>query len=149
MTPVNAKILEKLLIESNYDVTETEFLVDGFTNGFDIEYHGDLNRKDTSKNILFTIGDGNIMWEKIMKEVKNGRYAGPFDSIPFDSYIQSPIGLVPKAGGKTRLIFHLSYDFKNTGNPSVNACTPKELCSVKYNDIDNVMENCFASLQTW
>ena len=45
-----------------------------------------------------------------MKEVKEGRYAGPFESIPFDSYIQSPIGLVPKDGGKdTRLIFHLSY----------------------------------------
>ena len=37
-----------------------------------------------------------------MKEVKLGRVAGPFLKVPFDNYIQSPIGLVPKAGGGTR-----------------------------------------------
>ena len=46
-----------------------------------------------------------------MKEVKVGRYCRPFEQIPYANYIQSPIGLVPKAGGKMRLIFHLSYDF--------------------------------------
>ena len=48
-----------------------------------------------------------------MKEIKERRYAGPFmkENFPFVNYIQSPIGLVPKAGNKTRLIFHLSYDF--------------------------------------
>ena len=71
-----------------------------------------------------------------MDEVQVGRFAGPFSDIPYkDTYIQSPIGLVPKAGNKTRLIFHLSYTFKN-GNKSVNYHTPKELCSVKYNDLD-------------
>ena len=80
-----------------------------------------------------------------MKEVKAGCFAGPFDEIPFDEYIQSPIGLVPKAGNKTHLIFHLSYDFKDSGNRSVNTCTPKELYSVKYNDIDCAIQNCFAS----
>ena len=48
-----------------------------------------------------------------MKEVQVGRFAGPsdLDNLPFDSFIQSPVGLVPKAGNKTRLIFHLSFDF--------------------------------------
>ena len=45
--------------------------------------------------------------------------------------MQSPIGLVPKDNGaKTRLIFHLSYDFKREANEkrnSVNYYTPSEV----------------------
>ena len=48
------------------------------------------------------------MWSKVMKEVKGGLYADPFEKPPFDNFIQSPIGLVPKDHGtKTRVIFHL------------------------------------------
>ena len=43
---------------------------------------------------------------------------------------QSPIDLVPKAGNKTRLIFHLSYDF-NDEDRSLNYHTPEEMCTVK------------------
>ena len=75
-----------------------------------------------------------------MKEVKAGCYAGPYDSIPFDNFIQSPIGLLPKANGKTRLIFHLSYQFsEQEDGRSVNKCMPKEWCSVKYNDLDDAV----------
>ena len=56
-----------------------------------------------------------------MKEVRLKRVAGPFKEIPFESFIQSAIGLVPKAGSdKTRLIFHLSYKFNSDGLESVN-----------------------------
>ena len=72
-----------------------------------------------------------------MKEVDLGRVAGPFKEVPFSEYIQSPIGLVPKAGSdQTRLIFHLSYEFKGKGMHSVNFHIPKEKCSVKYQDLD-------------
>ena len=55
---------------------------------------------------------------------------GLFETIPFENFIQSPIGLVPKAGSdQTRLIFHLSYDFKSEGFKSVNAHTPKGIIS--------------------
>ena len=69
-----------------------------------------------------------------MKEVKLKCNAGPFGKILFDDdYIQSPIGLVSKDNGAdTHLIFHLSYP--RTGETSLNANTPKELCSVKYPD---------------
>ena len=69
-----------------------------------------------------------------MKEAKLGRYAVPFDKSPFKNYIQSPIGLVPKAGNKTRLIFHLSFAF-GEDRPLVNECIPDEFCSVKYKDL--------------
>ena len=83
-----------------------------------------------------------------MKEVKLGRVAGPFDDIPFENYMQSPIGLVPKGKDKTRLIFHLSYEFCS-GLGSLNSNTPKELCSVKYHDLDQAISNCLKLLQQW
>ena len=75
-----------------------------------------------------------------MAEVKEKCYAGPFKKIPFKNFIQLPIGLVSKAGNKnkTRQIFHLSYNFKN-GNKSLNFHTPKEKCSIKYNDLDHAV----------
>ena len=36
-----------------------------------------------------------------MKEVELKRVAGPFTDIPFDNFIQSPIGLVPKQSAPT------------------------------------------------
>ena len=73
-----------------------------------------------------------------MKEVKANRVVGPFKEIPYKNFIQSPIGLVPKAGGKTRLIFHLSYNFLDDleKDGSLNYFTPKEHCSVHYNDLN-------------
>ena len=64
-----------------------------------------------------------------------------FKTIPFEYYIQSPVGLVPKDSGKdTRLIFHLSYP--RMGKFSVNANTPDELCSVKYTEFDQAIKLC-------
>ena len=75
-----------------------------------------------------------------MKEVKACRYAGPYKDPPFEHYIQSPIGLVPKdQGKKTRLIFHLSHPRK--GN-SVNTCIPAANCTVRYPDFKQVIQLC-------
>ena len=140
-TPVNPEVLKRMLLEANYDMAETEFLYNGFKFGFDIGYKGPKVRTDQARNIPFTVGNKFIMWEKIMKEVEAGRYAGPYKEPPYKRFIQSPIGLVPKAGNKTRLIFHLSYTFKESGNESVNFWTPEELCSVHYNDLDHAITN--------
>ena len=125
ITPVNVQAFERLLVESNYCKEETSFLLDGFTNGFSIGYNGPTNVKTKSPNLKFReVGDPTTLWNKVMKEVKAKRYAGPFEEIPFENYIQSPIGLVPKDGGRdTRLIFHLSYP-RGKGT-SVNANTPE------------------------
>ena len=78
-----------------------------------------------------------------MKEVKENRYAGPFEKLPFDNYIQSPIGLVPKDGGqKTRLIFHLSYPRNNDSKKSVNASAPEWMKKVKYKKFDDAVRIC-------
>ena len=138
ITPVKVDVLDKLLQQSQYPAAKAKFLIDGFRDGFDICYRGDQFAKRTAPNLKITVGSELILWNKVMKEVKAGRYAGPFTDIPFEYYIQSPIGLVPKDKGKdTRLIFHLSYP-RNTGL-SVNANTPEELCKVKYHDLDKAV----------
>ena len=141
-TPVNIPTFEKLLRDSKYDAIESEFLLQGFKNGFSIGYAGPENVKIISPNLKFReVGNPTILWNKVMKEVKEKRYAGPFDQIPFEHYIQSPIGLVPKDGGRdTRLIFHLSYP-RGKGT-SVNENTPESLCSVKYPDFNEAVQLC-------
>ena len=141
-TPVKADRLIQLIRDSKYDTKEIEFLEEGFKQGFDIGYESPEIRQSESNNIPLRVGSKTELWNKIMKEVKTKRLAGPFKKIPFKNYIQSPIGLVPKSGkDQTRLIFHLSYDFvkdaKDPKDKSMNANTPKERCSVKYQDLDH------------
>ena len=149
VTPINTKVLAALFADSKYDEKETKFIMDGFCNGFSIGYNGPMSRQDRSANIPFTVGDKLNMWEKLMKEVKLGRVAGPFDHIPFADYMQSPIGLVPKDNGrKTRLIFHLSFEFKS-GLGSLNGNTPDHLCTMKYRDLDHAIHNCLQLLEEY
>ena len=113
--PIRTKKLIAMLKEVNYNREEIQFLKQGFSQGFNIEYEGPKNRQSTAPNLHLHVGSKVQLWNKLMKEVKCQRVAGPFEDIPFDNFIQSPIGLVPKAGGdgnQTRLIFHLSYEFK-------------------------------------
>ena len=77
-TPVNYNKLHQLLTWSDYDPQKTKFLVDGFREGFDLGYRGPQEIKQTSKNLKFSIGDKIELWNKVMKEVKEERYAGPF-----------------------------------------------------------------------
>ena len=143
ITPVNVDVLERLLIQSNYSTSETEFLVDGFRNGFPIGYHGPTNVKSYSQNLPLTVGSITELWQKMMTEVENKRFAGPFETIPFDHFIQSPVGLVPKDGGKkTQLIFHLSHPRLPSHVPqrSVNANTPEHLSKVNYPDFSEAIK---------
>ena len=109
-TPVDADRFESLLMQANYPEEKTQFLIDGFRNGFTLGYNNKNKVRMKSPNLKLTIGDEIDLWNKVMKEVKLGRYAGPFKEIPeefADDFIQSPIGLVPKDDGKnTRLIFY-------------------------------------------
>ena len=144
VTPVQVNKLKQLLEESHYDQNKTEFLVNGFTKGFKIGYAGDRKQiKMKSANLKLVVGSKIELWNKVMKEVKELRYAGPFPEIPFENYIHSPIGLVPKdQGQKTRLIFHLSHP-RDQGT-SVNQNTPTELSTVKYKDFDEVVKLCIS-----
>ena len=151
---MNVDRLTAMLREAKYDPDEIAFLDDRFRNGFDIGYQGPTNRHSESHNLPLKVGSKTQLWKKVMKEVKLDRMAGPFMQIPYENYIQSPVGLVPKKGAdQTRMIFHLSFDFKNnkfknqtedgnecqSENNSLNHHTPKEICTVYYNDLDHAV----------
>ena len=142
VTPVETVALNRLLTETKYDKGKIKFLIDGFKNGFPIGYNGDPNVKLRSPNLKFRgVGNKTVLWNKVMKEVKLERYAGPFREIPFEHFIQSPIGLVPKDGNKgTRLIFHLSYP--RGRKLSVNENTDRSLCKVNYPEFDKAIQLC-------
>ena len=142
VTPVDVDKLEELLVETNYDRNKTKSLVDGFRYGFRLGYQGNRKVKMKSPNLKFReVGNEIELWNKVMKEVKLKRYVGPYDEPPFEYFIQSPIGLVPKDGGKsTRLIFHLSYP-RGT-NKSVNANIDKKACTVQYPDFSEAIKLC-------
>ena len=139
-TPVNAKVFGNLLRNSGYLKEKVHFIESGFSSGFLLHYQGP-EVTHTAPNLKLRIGSKLELWNKVMKEVGEKRFAGPYEKVPFDNYIQSPIGLVPKDGGrKTRLIFHLSYP-KN-GSTSVNACIPTDKCKVAYPDFEEAVRMC-------
>ena len=103
ITPVRAEVFRNLLIALGYDSTKTEFLYKGFSEGFELHHKGNVKVQKKAPNLKLRVGNKIELWNKVMKEVKEGRYAGPFKEIPYDYFIQSPIGLVPKDHGiKTR-----------------------------------------------
>ena len=143
-TPINIEAYSKLLKASKYDCQKSQFLLQGFKQGFSIGYQGLRQRKAFSNNIPLSVGLPTELWNKVMKEVKLKRFAGPFEEPPFKYFIQSPIGLVLKDNGKqTRLIFHLSFDFgPEDKDRFLNFHTPEDICSVKYKDLDTAVELC-------
>ena len=105
ITPIKVHQFEEIFVQSGYDSGKMQQLIEGFSTGFSLGYEGPEDRQDESNNLPFHIGDHLQLFNKVMKEVKEHRYTGPFDRPPTEQFIQSPIGLVPKAGGKMRLIF--------------------------------------------
>ena len=142
LTPVKVDRFVDLLQKSNFDADKIEYLRNGFSEGFSLEFEGKLSGARTSANLKLTVGSKLDLWNKIMDEVKDGRFAGPFAEPPFTDFIQSPIGLVPKDGGKkTRLIFHLSHP-RSGVYQSVNAGIPRDKCTVVYPDFEQAIKLC-------
>ena len=78
VTPVDVVQLEQLLLEADYDKCETEYLIDGFKNGFSLGYQGPKEVKRFSQNLRLRVGNEAELWNKVMTKVVAGRFAGPF-----------------------------------------------------------------------
>ncbi|XP_066431505.1 uncharacterized protein [Eleutherodactylus coqui] len=131
MTPV---ILEEMVpYLSRYpDREKAELLFKGFRDGFHIPppVHG---VPFSLKNLRSALEYPEVVTEKLMKEVRLGRMAGPFEEPPVQDFVVSPLGVVPKKEpNKFRLIHHLSYP----RGASVNDGIDPELCSVVYTSFD-------------
>ena len=100
VTPIDGGRLVDLLRQVDYPEEEIKFLKEGFEIGFDLCYRGPTHRRDRSTNIPFTVGNKYVLWEKMMKEVKEKCFEGPYDKIPFKYFMQSPVDLVSEVWGK-------------------------------------------------
>ena len=82
-----------------------------------IGYRGRDERQTQANNLPFQVGNKFELWEKkSWRKSSCHILLGPVDEIPFDNFIQSPIGLAPKGGNETRLIFHLSHPQRDSVN---------------------------------
>lgn len=133
-TPICANKLYEWLTPG-YDVQKTDFLVDGFTYGFKIPSSKSFS-STVPPNLKSALDLPLVVLEKISKELRKGRIAGPFHAKPFPNLICSPIGLVPKKAPNTfRMIQHLSYPKLD----SVNSHIPDGLKSVTYATTDDAV----------
>ena len=92
-SPVNLNVLSKLLFQ--YNKSEADFLLGGFTHGFNLHYQGPRQER-MAKNLKSAASNPMVVQQKINKEITAGRVAGPFVCRPLQNFVVSPIGLVPK-----------------------------------------------------
>lgn len=93
-SPIKIKSLQQLL-KSYPNERAARFLESGFTEGFCLNYTGPRMPVDLP-NLKSAENNKDITQEKIRKEIKLGRYIGPFESRPLKNLRTNPIGLVPK-----------------------------------------------------
>ena len=110
-------------------------MVTGFTFGFRIGFLGE-RRAAESPNLKSALQQPLIVQSKLRKECEAGRIVGPFLSPPFQNFVCSPLGIVPKKDpSEFRLIHHLSYP----DGSSVNDHIPHERSSVHYATISDAI----------
>lgn len=132
-TPIRISVLKEWLEISSYP--DANILLSGFQDGFRLCYNGPRHSR-IARNLKSITKYPGVALQKIDKELKLGRIAGPFVKEPFDNFQSSPIGLVPKkAEGEFRLIHHLSYP----ENMSINDFIDPVLCSVRYTEFDEAI----------
>ena len=110
-TPVRVHVLVKYLSAINYDQSEINFLHQGFTEGFRVNFQGQRSTAlQYCENHTSASQASEIVNIKLQEEIATGRIAGPFDKPPFQHFQCSPLGLVPqKAVNEFRIIHDLSF----------------------------------------
>lgn len=135
-TPINSKQLEVYL--EGYDENKKQYLLQGFRNGFSLEYQGPRD-PFSCPNLKSALENPKVIEDKIKKELECNRIEGPFDIKPFPNIRISPLGLVPKKSkGSWRLIHHLSYPDKKLN--SINAGISDESAAVQYAGINEAIQ---------
>lgn len=132
-TPVNAKLLNKLLL----DYPDGRKIASGFHEGFEFHFMGD-ECYTSCKNSKSANLNPSAIDEKIHQEISKGRIAGPFTDPPFPNFKCSPLSLREKSQpGTYRLLHNLSYPYDSS---SVNGGIPQEYKTVKYSTIQSAIQ---------
>jgi len=127
--------------------TTTAHILQGIEHGVDIHYIGTRKINRRSRNALSATKDERtrrLVGEQILKDVAEGKKAGPFLHPPFPFFSVSPIGAVPKGDG-VRVIHNLSHPWG--GNSINNNILPQKLLLCRFDDacahIRSVGQGCF------
>ena len=133
-SPINVHALLPLLAQ--YKLVETAIeLAEGFHQGFKLGFQGKREARP-SKNLQSIKLYPAATKSKIKSEIDLKRISGPYKEPPFNNFMSSPIGLVPKREpGKFQLIQHLSWPEGKSINDSIDPT----LCAVKYARFDDAI----------
>ena len=132
-SPVNIERLKEEL--AGYPDPElADYLIQGFTYGFDIGY-SDKRFTLRSKNLHSALSNASAVTEAINKELSRGHVAGPFIKAPFENPHCSPLGAVPKKDGT----YHLIIDLSSPPGRSINEGISKDDYSVVFSRFDDAV----------
>ena len=135
-SPVSPSVLRHVL--EGYDSQKTQYLTQGFTQGFRIGCIDLPNKPQLlATNLKSAFAFPGVIDAKISKEIKLGRILGP-SSVPPEvhNFRVSPLGVVPKSTpGEYRVIHHLSHP----QGSSVNDGIPHEFSSVQYATVQDAI----------
>ena len=135
-TPTSPVNIEKLKEElSSYPDPElADYLIQGFTYGFDIGYSGKRFLLQ-SKNLHSALSNASAVTEAISKELSRGHVAGPFKKAPFENLHCSPLGAVLMEDGSYWFIIDLS----SPPRRSINEGILKDDYSVVFSHFDDAV----------
>ena len=134
-SPVNVQALRDFLMEYPCPGTR-DYLISGFTHGFDIGFRGTFEDPNTRPpNLRSARDNSDLVNDAIAKELSRGHTSGPFPFPPFPHTHCSPIGAAPKPDGSVRLILDLS----SPRGQSVNDGISKEEFSCQYSKFDDAV----------
>ena len=135
VTPVNVETLARYL--RDYPCPSTrDYLLRGFTHGFDIGFRGDFQDTNSRpRNLRSARNNADLVTEAVAKEVRRGHTSGPFPYPPFPHTHCSPLGSAPKPDGSVRLILDLS----SPRGDSVNEGISKEEFACQYSKFDDAV----------
>ena len=125
-TPINPKVLACEI--QGYNHSLASYLVDGFTFGFKLGCIGEPSLS-IHRNHNSVFNHKAVVQAKLRKEMNLGRISNPSSIIPFQNFVCSPLGLVPK---KTPGEFRIIHDLSFPKDCSVTSFIPEINSTIQY-----------------
>ena len=115
-----------------------QYILQGLQCGFHIGFKRGSNLRAAKKNMFSAEEHPEVIQKYLQEECELGRVLGPFDLEELPGVHISKFGVIPKSNqvGKWRLILDLS----SPEGASVNDGIQKELCSLQYVKVDEVVD---------
>jgi len=126
------------LLCTHPDQSFADYILRGLEQGFHVGFKRGGRLQSCKKNMLSALEHPEVVQKYLQEECQMGRVLGPFDLGELPGVHVSKFGVIPKSNqpGKWRLILDLS----SPNGASVNDGIQKELCSLQYVKVDEVVE---------